>query len=156
MAADDAGSFYPTARQVISPEVQPFFDVQVTRERARIAEHLAHAKQSSGVCWSAMGCDPLQPMTVENLLAAAERDMERANSPRGRFLAALDGVRKLPTHEADAERLRALYSRDLADDRYPANPKAIGAALTILVAIPGKDARACVEALAEMLMARAA
>lgn len=111
---------------------------------------------SFGVRWSGMQDSPPELPPLAEIEAAANAADERATSPRGRFMAALKGVEQLPTHEADAERLWGIYCRDLADDRQPLNTKAVGAALTILNTIPGKDARACIDALSELLIERKA
>lgn len=107
---------------------------------------------SFGVRWSAMQDEPPELPSLAEIEAVAIAADERARSPRGVFLAALLGIEQVPGHEYDAERLRALYSRDLANADAPLNTKAVGAALAILNEIPGKDARRAIDALAELLL----
>lgn len=146
-------SFLPVAKHIMA---DPFVAAEVRREEARIADHKRN--HVSGVQWSGMGEAPFKARDIREMLRDAEFARQRAEdfdkSPRKAFLVALKGIEQLPTYEADAERLRGIYCRDLADDRQPLNTKAVGAALTILNTIPGKDARACIDALSEMLLAR--
>lgn len=121
---------------------------EITRAHAARREH----ERTRGVCQSGMGSDPYAVRPAAEIEAEAEAAEQRARSPGGIFLAALAGIENLPGHEADAERLRALFNRDLADDRRPLNVKAVGAALAILNAIPGRDARQAIDALSTLLL----
>lgn len=149
--ADGTHSFLPTAFAITE---SPFFAAELRAEEVRIADHKRN--HQPGVSWSGMGSEPFKAMTVGDLIRNAEIARQRAedfaNSPRGAFLKAVKGIEQLPSFEADAERLRALFNRSLADDRQPVNVKAVGAALVILTSVPGKDARSAVDALAELLM----
>lgn len=104
----------------------------------------------NGVCFSGMGDDPRTLPTLAELGAEAAETEARINSPRCRFVVALAGAEEIdPSRVSD---IRGLWCRDLADDRQPLNVAAVGAALVLLNAIPGKAARAAIDALACLLM----
>lgn len=109
----------------------------------------------SGVTWSAMDA-PVGPSPAE---LAARRDASMAavqaqrHSPRGLFRTALHGIAAMPTYEGEADRLRGIFNRELADEREPLNTHAVGACITILNKVPGAAARAALDALAELLLA---
>lgn len=153
MAADGSHSFLNIASEITE---SPYFAAELKREEARIADHKREAQRTGGVCQSGTGVDAFKANTIGDLIRNAEIARQRAEdfarTPRGIFLNALKGVEQMPTYEYDAERLRALYSRDLANADAPLNTKAVGAALAILNEIPGKDARRAIDALAELLL----
>lgn len=134
------------------PALNAAFREGIRREITRAGAARREAQRTRGVCQSGMGSDPYRVASLAEIEAEAKAADERANSPRGIFLKALDGVEQLPGHEADAERLRALFNRDLADDRQPLNVRAIGAALAALNGVPGSDARRAIDALSTLLM----
>lgn len=135
------------------PRISETFRKGIRRALNRYEHERQTFERSLGVRWSAMQDDPPELPPLAEIEAAAKAADERAKSPRGIFLSALTGIAELPGHEADAERLRALYCRDLADDRKPLNVAAVGSALLILNEIPGKDARRAIDALGELLLA---
>ena len=100
-----------------------------------------------------------QPGRFEAILAAsfgpANEDAKLHEafkaSPRGRFIAAIRQMEEI-SYAREACDLEGIYRRSLADDREPLNTEAVGAALTILNKVPGKDAGAAIDALAELLL----
>lgn len=134
------------------PALNAAFKAGIRREITRAGAARREAQRTGGVCQSGLGADPYRVASLAEIEAEAKAADERAKSPRGIFLSALTGVEQVPGHEYDAERLRALFNRDLADDRRPLNVKAVGAALAILNGVPGKDARRAIDALSELLL----
>lgn len=126
-------------------------------ETARKAHHDAEAALSRGVCISGMGPGPFQARSDVELDALARINAARIESfrasPRGRLLRALKDIAEVGSYAGEAEAVRAIYSRSLADVREAPCPRAIGRAIHILADIPNGDARRAVLALAELLMA---
>jgi hypothetical protein len=122
------------------------------REVARAHQARREHESRSGVRWSGLDDDPYHVRPVEAMLAEAETHETFLTSPRGRFLTAVFEIAHVPDCAPAAEKLLALYRRDLADDRHPASPRAVGAALTILNGVHTKAARDAVDALAELLL----
>lgn len=127
-----------------------FLDAELARERVRIS--LAKADQPSGVRWSGMDAEPFRARTIGQMIADADKARKAAESPRGRFLQALQGVADYPTWEAAAEKARAAYWRGFADDGRATSVGEIGVALLALNDAPGQAARDAREALAEILI----
>jgi hypothetical protein len=132
-----------------------WLDAELKREQVRLSVHKAQVY--SGVRRSGMGDEhafrarTLAEIAVDADKARAAHERFQA-SPRGRFLRALAEIEQMPTYEGNAYELRGIYSRSLADDRQPLDVAAVGAAITLLNDVPGKDARAALDALAELLM----
>lgn len=132
--------------------LNPTFRDACRREVTRAHAHRRQHEAGSGVCWSGMGSDPYAVRSVDEIEAEAKAEEARRASPRGRLLSALRGVDQLPGYEEQAWKVRGIFDRDLSDDRKPADQAAVAFAIILLNAIPGKDARAAIEALAEMLL----
>lgn len=138
-------------RLVEAPGISEPFRAGIRREITRAHAARRDHEAGRGVCFSAMGADPYDIRPLAEIAAEAQAAEARANSPRGRFLAALNGVEQL--RPAEGDKIRGIWTRELADERKPLNVAAVGSAIVILTEIPGRDARAAVDALAEMLMA---
>ena len=117
---------------------------EVTRAHARRREH----ESRQGVRVSGMDPDPYAIRSVDDIAAEAEALEAKLASPRFRFLQELAGAAE---HDpVTAEEVRGIWNRDLADERQPLNHSAVAAAIILLLDIPGKHARAAIEALAEL------
>lgn len=137
---------------MISDDTPPTLKRLAKREvnRAHAARREAEANRGVRQSGIVTDADPHFVRSVEDLVREAEAEDARMNSPRGRFVTALDAIEQAKPIEGD--KLRGIYNRDLADERKPLNVRAVGTAMTILNAIPGQAARDCLDALAELLM----
>lgn len=135
---------------VKEPRLSPTFRAGIQREITRAHAARRDHEARRGVCFSGMDADPYAVRPLAEIQAEAARAEAFQNSPRGRFLAALNGVEQL--RPAEGDKIRGIWTRELADERKPLNVAAVGSAIVILTEIPGRDARAAVDALAEMLM----
>lgn len=120
---------------------------------------LAEVRQQSrtnGVRWSGLSDDLDRQPTVEQLQReqakrVADREAYMA-SARGRFLKALAGVKLLPTYEQAGWKAHDAGSRGFLDSATPPSIGELGIALLALSDVPGNDARAAREALAEIMI----
>lgn len=125
-------------------------------DEARLADHAREAARTGGVRFGGMEADPIRIRSEAEQRAAAQAAYERmkalGESARGRFLLAIRSLEQVG-YEAVAETARAAYSRGFADERRPACPRNVAAALKALAEINHSDARAAISALAEILAA---
>jgi hypothetical protein len=133
----------------------PYLDAALRREAARRTAACGEAARSAGVSWSGLGPGSAPaPRKSAEIHAEAEDALARAiaftESPRGRFLLAVQALEKLG-YAAPAEKAHSAFARGLADPGRPACPAEIGAALAILARLDEPDARAACLALAELL-----
>lgn len=130
-------------------------DPFLAREIAREANALENWKREvDRQRFSLHGIDvrPFRARTVRQMLAAAEEARQAGESPRARFLAALNALEQNPEFAAKADRARAHYWRSMADDRVPLTRETAGAALALLGGMDCDAAREALDALAEMLL----
>lgn len=81
-------------------------------------------------------------------LEAMERANQHANTPRGRLCAALTDLAQCGIYEA--ETVRSIYSRDLADERRPVPTDAVVRAIRILNGVSLPVAREAIQALCDL------
>ena len=135
--------------------LSPYLAREQRRETARQAAAEADTRRNAGVCWSGLAAEPSPPpRTPAQIRAAAEAALERARgfaeTPRGRFLAALHALAQLGC-AAETEAARACFARGFADPDRPACPSEIGAAIAALARLARPEARAACLALCELL-----
>jgi hypothetical protein len=135
--------------------VDVFHQRELAAEQARLAQERAAQARSRGVSWSGLSHAPAAPVrSPERIRADAEAACARAaafaQSPRGRFLAAVAALEALGLR-AEPEAARAAYARGFADPDRPACPTEIGRALTALGRLGHAPAGQACAALAELL-----
>lgn len=130
--------FLTTARQIVADQ-----------------ERRAATSYKGGVSWSGMSPERPTVERVEDVVDRLERVHAAAkafrDTPRGRFVTAVDSLQESGGFEAEALRLRGFYNRSLADAREPLNVHAVADCLEILATIRHSDAFAATLALAELL-----
>lgn len=85
MPAD--GSPHPQAAEILTPELTPFFEREVAKER----EWMKAQQRSSGVCFSGMSEVSRKPRTNRDMIRDAQFAMQRDHDGREAYLASYLG-----------------------------------------------------------------
>ncbi len=107
-----------------------------------------------GVRWSGLGPDPAIRLTATQAAAAAARaahDLTWMGSPQKTYLEAVASLDELGW-AAEAQRARQALDRGFATVGRAPVPREVGVALKLLNAVPHSDARAAIDALADLLL----
>jgi hypothetical protein len=139
----------------IDPALAPFFAKEMDAETAREAAYQRELNRAGGVCWSGMAGEPRKPRTFDAILEASIARKAAADafakSPRGMLLFALRGLEQL-SYAAEADKVRGIYMRSLADGEAPVDCAAVGSAILCLNGIKNSTAREAIDALCELLI----
>lgn len=125
----------------------------VAGQQARRDRHVG------GVCWSGLTAE-LEPVesvatVIDRLSADHARVLAFRASPRGRFLQCVEALEGVGAYNVETDRLRGYYNRSISALNGPALTAeglvAVAECVSILNGIVGRDARAGIEALTDLL-----
>jgi hypothetical protein len=125
----------------------------VLSQQARRDRHVG------GVCWSGMTTEVEAvesiEVIIERLAANHAKALAFRASPRGRFLQCVEALEEVGAYNIEADRLRGFYNRSITVLNGPTLTAeglvAVAECVSILNGIVGRDARAGIEALSELL-----
>jgi hypothetical protein len=136
--------FFPEARRIVE---------------GQLAAQIAYADRYRGIAGALDHIESIRP--VEGVEEVAERLAEQHRraeafraSPRGRFEQAVDALAEVGAYDAEVHRLRGFYDRQLTTLNGPLTAEALPAVaecIAILNGVVGRDARAGIDALTDLL-----